>query len=171
MTNTEKEEVFRHYSLKDYGADKFGNVYSFSVDKAGRIMKQRRCQGYYRFTIRGAVQLTHRFILQCIDGESKEGQCCRHLNGNPYDNRYDNLSWGTHQENAEDRINHGRSGKALTIGSASELYRDAISGRFTYQELQDLYGVGPVAVWKVKTKKTWSVITDKIDSQSRRETS
>lgn len=28
---------------------------------------------------------------------------CRHLNGNPVDNRLENLCWGTHSENEYDK--------------------------------------------------------------------
>lgn len=32
----------------------------------------------------------------------------RHLNGDPLDNRADNLAWGTRSDNAKDRVSHGR---------------------------------------------------------------
>jgi hypothetical protein len=32
---------------------------------------------------------------------------CRHLDGNPINNRLENLRWGTHKENKADAIKHG----------------------------------------------------------------
>jgi len=40
-------------------------------------------------------------------GLPKPGEVCRHLNGNPHDNRLDNLSWGTPSENMLDKARHG----------------------------------------------------------------
>jgi hypothetical protein len=36
-------------------------------------------------------------------------QCVRHLNGDPMDNRPENLTWGTHAENMQDQIDHGHN--------------------------------------------------------------
>jgi hypothetical protein len=37
-----------------------------------------------------------------------DGAVARHLDGNPSNNEPANIVWGTHKENAEDRIRHGR---------------------------------------------------------------
>lgn len=49
----------------------------------------------------------HRVVLLAFVGLCPEGMECRHLNGNPSDNRLENLQWGTRQENANDRKRHG----------------------------------------------------------------
>lgn len=38
---------------------------------------------------------------------------CRHLNGNPYDNRLENLAWGTPSENMLDKVRHGTHHNAI----------------------------------------------------------
>jgi hypothetical protein len=43
---------------------------------------------------------------------------CRHLDGDPSNNRPSNLAWGTCKENGEDRIRHGTSGKGERHGQA-----------------------------------------------------
>jgi len=48
----------------------------------------------------------HTLVLQAFKGEKPEGQVCRHLNGNHYDNRLSNLEWGTEAANAADRAEH-----------------------------------------------------------------
>lgn len=57
----------------------------------------------------GAV---HVLVLQAFVGPRPDGQVCRHLNGNPIDNRLANLAWGTHSENQYDSILHGTHGLA-----------------------------------------------------------
>ena len=52
--------------------------------------------------------LVHRAVLLAFVGCPQPGHETRHLNGNPADNRLDNLVWGTPTENSEDRRRHGR---------------------------------------------------------------
>ena len=46
----------------------------------------------------------HRLILESFVGPCPEGMECRHLNGNPKDNRLANIAWGTRKENHADRV-------------------------------------------------------------------
>lgn len=49
----------------------------------------------------------HTLVLEAFVGPRPEGLCCRHLNGDPADNRLANLAWGTYQENSDDAKRHG----------------------------------------------------------------
>jgi hypothetical protein len=51
----------------------------------------------------------HQLVLLTFVRAANEGEECRHLNGNPADNWVANLAWGTRQDNANDRVNHGRT--------------------------------------------------------------
>ena len=51
----------------------------------------------------------HTAVLRAFVGDRPAGKVCRHLNGNPEDNRLQNLTWGTPAENMQDRIRHGRN--------------------------------------------------------------
>lgn len=48
-------------------------------------------------------------VLEAFTGPAPEGSLCRHLNGDPSDNRPSNLAWGTPAENNADMVAHGRS--------------------------------------------------------------
>ena len=55
---------------------------------------------------------THTFrvshlVLNAFDREKRDGEICRHLNGDPLDNVDGNLKWGTHKENYQDSVKHG----------------------------------------------------------------
>jgi len=55
----------------------------------------------------GRTFLVHRLVLDAFVGV-RSGDCeCRHLNGNPKDNRLVNLAWGTRAENMADRTRLG----------------------------------------------------------------
>lgn len=49
----------------------------------------------------------HHLVLEAFGHPRPEGLQCRHLDGNPSNNRLDNLRWGTHEENVDDRWRHG----------------------------------------------------------------
>lgn len=49
----------------------------------------------------------HRLVLDAFAGPRPEGMECRHLNGDPKDNRLRNLVWGTRAENMADRTRLG----------------------------------------------------------------
>jgi hypothetical protein len=60
---------------------------------------------------RGDDRYVHTLVLEAFVGPCPSGQECRHLDGDPGNNRLSNLKWGTRRENSADRIGHGRSGR------------------------------------------------------------
>lgn len=55
----------------------------------------------------------HQLVLKTFVGRQEDGMDVRHLNGNPLDNRLENLAYGTRRENIEDAIKHGTMGIGL----------------------------------------------------------
>src|SRR5215469_1648817 len=51
----------------------------------------------------------HRLVLLAFTGPAPAGTECRHLDGNPRNNRLENLAWGTRSENSLDDVVHGRN--------------------------------------------------------------
>jgi hypothetical protein len=71
-----------------------------------------RPDGYHCITFKYAGQpdrtpLVHHLIAETFHGPRPEGMVVRHLNGNPLDNRAENLRWGTYTENNLDAVAHG----------------------------------------------------------------
>jgi hypothetical protein len=51
----------------------------------------------------------HRLICEAFHGSTPEGKnIIRHLDGNPQNNKPENLAWGTNKENWADQKRHGR---------------------------------------------------------------
>lgn len=62
----------------------------------------------YRVGERPAKRLmVHRLVLMAFVGPCPEGHECCHRDGDPANNRIDNLYWGTKSQNMRDSIRHG----------------------------------------------------------------
>lgn len=102
-----------------YFAASDGHVYS-ALGRNGRDFRQvKEFKGNGRYLMvylalgekgarRGKSKPVHRLIAEVFHGMPHDRKLMvRHLNGNPIDNRPDNLAWGTAKENAHDRYAHG----------------------------------------------------------------
>lgn len=52
-------------------------------------------------------RFVHRLVLEAFVGPCPEGMECCHNDGNPANNRLENLRWGTRSENVQDMLMHG----------------------------------------------------------------
>lgn len=52
----------------------------------------------------GKKRPVHQLVLEAFVGPKPQGQQTRHLNSVRHDNRVENLAWGTHRENCDDRL-------------------------------------------------------------------
>jgi hypothetical protein len=80
--------------------------------KSGRILKQTSTRkGYKTVSLSRHPEVgfyrIHRLVLDSFVRPRREKEECRHLNGDPADNRLENICWGTAIENAQDKVRHG----------------------------------------------------------------
>ncbi len=107
---------------------------------------------------------THQVVLEAFVGPCPEGMQCRHLDDNKSNVRLANLSWGTCQQNADDRIRNGltptgnRQGRAKLreedIPSARKMLDDGLSER----KVASAFGVSKGAIRSMKIGKTWKCV-------------
>jgi hypothetical protein len=71
------------------------------------LQNQNRDDGYLEVQIRGKHRLVHRLVLEAFVGPCPDGMECCHDDGNPSNNRLDNLRWDTKRNNQNDRLRHG----------------------------------------------------------------
>lgn len=95
-----------------YAVSSQGNIWSFKNNKPRRLKGQTATSVYFHVSLRANGETTclriHRLVLQTFAGPAPDGMECRHLNGDPKDNRLENLCWGTKSENRHDSVRHGR---------------------------------------------------------------
>ena len=79
--------------------------------RKGRLLRPGRMpSGHLSVALgKGNSQCVHRLVLNAFVGVAPDGYECLHVNGNPADNRLENLRWGTRSENIKDKTRHGLS--------------------------------------------------------------
>lgn len=107
--------------------------------------------------------LVHKLILLAFVGPPRPGQQCRHDNRVRGDNRLENLSWGTPQENSADRIRHGTTAKGAKNGGAKlteeqvhEMRRLRRDEGAKYADLAELFGVSFTTVYRICARSHWT---------------
>lgn len=109
----------------------------------------------------GKTRYVHSLVLEAFVGNCPEGMEASHLDGDPQNNRIDNLCWETHADNILRKIQHGTSGKGCTNPKTSgelngfcsitdeevrEIHRLYSTGRFTMKEVAVKFGTDATVV-------------------------
>ncbi len=97
--------------------------------------------GYYRvnlrddsFPVKTVAIPVHKLVLETFVGKRPSGYLCRHLNGNPLDNRLKNLCWGTPSENVRDAIRH-KTAACLRYGE------DALAAKLKFKDIKKIFSL------------------------------
>lgn len=92
-----------------YDVSDKGNVRSYRRSTTPKLLKPgRMTAGHLSVALgRRNSRCVHELVLLAFVGEKPHKCECRHLNGNPADNRLENLAWGTRSENIKDKTAHG----------------------------------------------------------------
>jgi hypothetical protein len=108
----------------------------------------------------------HRLVLEAFVGPRPEGMECRHLDGDPSNNRLGNLQWGTPKENRQDMRVHQTTNRGERNGNARlcatqvrEVYRRWRNGE-TPAKIARSLKISSGAIEGIVRHKTWRHITD-----------
>jgi len=111
----------------------------------------------------------HKLILEAFVGPCPSGMECRHLDGNPANNKIENLKWGTRSENVRDAMKHKTSkiphnkGSDHGMAKLNEwkvriIKRLLEDGCLTQKEVSEIFEVNEPAISKIQTHRTWKHI-------------
>jgi hypothetical protein len=102
----------------------------------------------------------HRLVLQAFVGPNPEGTVCCHNDGDPSNNRLNNLRWDTYRANEQDKLRHGtwlvgsQINAKLTEEEVLEIRR-LKSGGATFAALAITYGVSRQNVAAIVHRRAW----------------
>lgn len=126
----------------------------FTPSSSGRSKK------YKRVLLRNPDKQhpVHQLVLEAFVGPRPENCEVRHLDGDPSNNRLDNLAWGTKAENQADKIRHGTIlyGTANPASKLTEADILAIRASNKRQvDLAQIYGVSQPIISAIRLRKIW----------------
>lgn len=114
---------------------------------------------------RSSHYLIHRLVAFAFIGSCPDGHECAHMDGDPENNRVENLKWATKRENQNHRVIHGTDCRGekcyaakLKESDVHEIRRLAKAGGMTYAEIGRIFGITPSPVRSIITRKTWKHI-------------
>lgn len=159
-----------------YEISKDGHVCSLRSGngiKPGRgaiVMEQKPKKGGYvavglrRPGERQRFFMIHRLMLEAFRGPCPAGMEARHLDGNPSNNRIENLEWATSKTNNADKKAHGtwqggeRNGNSkLTADSVREA-RSLYAEGWSFDRIADEFLVSRETIRMAVRGKTWNHI-------------
>lgn len=104
----------------------------------------------------------HHLVCRTFRGPQPDGMECCHNDGQPWNNRADNLRWDTYAANMEDRRKHGvmvcgveQWQAKLDDDKIRHIRESHASGRLTQMQLAELYGVSDTTISKIVRRITW----------------
>lgn len=101
----------------------------------------------------------HRLVATAFIPNVNSLPCVRHLDGNPANNRVENLAWGTYADNENDKRKHGtwnarNGGARLTPEQVQGIRKRCNSGE-RHKDIADDFGVSRPTITRIANNKTW----------------
>jgi transposase len=137
---------------------KFGRAVSQWVDSRGYAnVTIYSVDGKKRFSV-------HVLVAEAFHGARPDGMVCMHINGNPSDNKADNLMWGTQSENKAHELQHGtrytgqKHHKAkLSDQDVVQIKLDMASG-MRNTDICKKYGISSATAAAIKVGRQWKCV-------------
>lgn len=127
--------------------------------------------GYLRVSLRydcgrKTTAYLHHLVAEHFIGPRPSGMLALHRDGVVENCSAENLYWGSHQDNAEDRIRHGRSGRGggnpnsvLQDGQIADIRRRYASGATRQVDLAQEYAVSQSHISRIVRGASWRHVT------------
>jgi NUMOD4 motif/HNH endonuclease len=152
-----------YYEVSDQGRVR---SVSRAITRSDGIVQYRRSQiitlqlqptGYLKVQLHKHSQWTvpvHKLVLMAFVSPKPDGMECRHHDGNPANNRLDNLSWDTQSINTYDQVRHGTHPQASkTHCPQGHEYTDANTYRCRDRRICRICKAAAYERWRQKVKR------------------
>jgi len=111
----------------------------------------------------------HTLVLELFIGPCPENMESCHKDGSRTNCCLDNLRYGTHQSNINDRTKHGTTAHGERHGTSKLTTKDVLEiisllrqGALNYKQIADRFGVSITPIHHIAQKKTWKHIEREI---------
>ena len=99
----------------------------------------------------------HRLVMLTFYRKAEEGEVVRHLNGIPWDNRFENLAYGTQSENNIDVYMYGKKFHRFDLSEVRIIKEQLLRGA-TQKSLAEKYDVSVRCINRINTGRTFGWI-------------
>ena len=173
-------------SFPDYQVSNQGRVRSQLLQFSGRKSEE------WRIKAPGTAPFGYQFVLLRKDGKTYnrkihglvleafvgprptingERACTRHLNGNPADNRVENLAWGTMKENMADKKAHGTanylrgedSWNAIFTEEQVAGFKERMAAGEWYRDIANEIDRPLAVIYNIGVGKSWKHVRPDLD--------
>lgn len=124
----------------------------FTRTVKGRILRPGPTKSGHLYVVLGkgaAGSPVHQLILHTFKGSPPKDEEVRHINGDPTDNRLENLIYGTRTDNILDVYKIGKRWRKLSIEQVKEI-RKALAKGVSGAELARCYDVSQQTISNIK---------------------
>lgn len=157
----------------DYEASTLGQVRVLTNKRGGRlpvplVMKPGLANGRPSISLqRGPRRESAQvgvWVLRAFVGPRPDGLECSHRNGNPFDNRIENLTWETHAVNMARKWDHGtvlsgsRNGAAKLIERDVEIVKRMLSLKIPQVVIAEVFDVDQSTISAINSGRNWRVV-------------
>jgi hypothetical protein len=113
------------------------------------------------------MHLVHRLVLEAFVGPCPDGMECCHEDGNPTNNRLENLRWGTPKDNSNDDAKNGTRDRMrgekhyaakLTEAEVLEIRQMYATGRYKQKDLAKKFKRTYILIHNIVRRKAWTHI-------------
>lgn len=150
---------FERFTIDDYIITKEGEVINNKWHR--KVKPQPNGMGYLRVSIGGKLMFVHRLVAEKYIPNPENKPQVNHIDGNPKNNRVENLEWVTQKENMAHAVKTGLQPigekhpnsklnweKVRFIREHPEISRDEIS---------KMFNIAPSSVSSIRLYRTWKV--------------
>jgi len=168
--------VKTHPIFTDYAISKDGRVWSKPrKDSMGRLQGNKWLKscpdnhGYHFVNLmlkrKQCMRRICRLVLETYDRFRPIKMQCRHLDGNKKNNILNNLCWGTHTQNQNDRLQHGTDNRGaknghvkLTAYQVLQIRKLYIPRKYSQEKLARRFGVSRTNIQSIIERRIWSYL-------------
>jgi hypothetical protein len=103
----------------------------------------------------------HQLVANVFIGNRPDNMVIRHLDGNRYNNKVTNLTYGTPEENYADTRKHkthkgSNNGRSIFNESSAKAIKYLIEYGIKKQVLADAFGVSLMTIYAINSGRNWS---------------
>ena len=102
----------------------------------------------------------HTLVAHVFIQPRPDGLVVRHLDGNRYNNKVENLAYGTNSQNVADSVKHGiykgsNNGRSIINESGAKAIKHLYANGITHKLLSESFGVTVQAIYAITSNRNW----------------